>query len=97
MTDPICGMEVDPNSAAGKHQHDGQIYYFCSLHCLEQFKEDPEKFLKSSVNEQRTRVHPESRHPHPDLPPSRGKASDPLLPGSPLTTHYSQLITHTQW
>ena len=47
MTDPICGMEVDPNSAAGKHEHDGQIYYFCSQHCLAKFKEDPEKFLKS--------------------------------------------------
>ncbi len=73
MIDPVCGMEVQPNSAAGKHEHDGRVYYFCSKHCLAKFKEDPEKFLKSSANEQGTRVHPESWHPHPDLPPSRGK------------------------
>ena len=44
-TDPICGMTVDPKSAAGKHEHNGQTYYFCSQHCLAKFKEDPEKWL----------------------------------------------------
>ena len=47
MIDPICGMEVEPGNAAGKHVHNGQTYYFCSHHCLAKFKEDPEKFLKS--------------------------------------------------
>src|SRR5918995_7049455 len=45
ITDPICGMTVDPKSAAGKHEHNGQTYYFCSQHCLAKFKEDPEKWL----------------------------------------------------
>ena len=44
-TDPICGMTVDPRSAAGKHEHNGQTYYFCSQDCLAKFKEDPEKWL----------------------------------------------------
>ncbi|MGH7798299.1 MAG: heavy metal translocating P-type ATPase [Candidatus Binatia bacterium] len=44
-TDPICGMTVDPNTAAGKHEHNGQTYYFCSKHCVTKFKEDPERFL----------------------------------------------------
>ena len=43
--DPICGMNVDPSRAAGKHEHNGQTYYFCSQHCLAKFKEDPEKVL----------------------------------------------------
>ena len=51
MTDPVCGMEVQPNSAAGKHEHDGQVYYFCSKHCLERFKSDPKKFLQTASNE----------------------------------------------
>ncbi len=51
MTDPICGMEVEPNSAAGKHQHNGQVYYFCSVHCLERFKSDPAKFLQPRSEE----------------------------------------------
>ena len=46
-TDPICGMSVEPGSAAGKQEHNGQTYYFCSLHCLANFKEDPEKWLSA--------------------------------------------------
>ena len=50
MMDPICGMNVEPNSAAGSHVHNGQTYYFCSQHCLAKFKEDPERFLKSPAD-----------------------------------------------
>ena len=50
MIDPICGMEVEPGNAAGKHVYNGQTYYFCSHHCLAKFKEDPEKFLKSPAS-----------------------------------------------
>ena len=46
-TDPICGMTVNPQSAAGNYVHNGERYYFCSQHCLAKFKEDPEKFLES--------------------------------------------------
>jgi P-type Cu+ transporter len=48
MIDPICGMEVEPSNAAGSHVYNGQTYLFCSHHCLAKFKEDPDKFLKSS-------------------------------------------------
>src|SRR5918993_2347973 len=44
-TDPICGMNVEPNNAAGKHEHDGKAYYFCSKHCLTKFKEDPDEWV----------------------------------------------------
>jgi Cu+-exporting ATPase len=47
MIDPICGMNVEPSSAAGSRVHNGQTYYFCSEHCLAKFKQDAEKFLKS--------------------------------------------------
>jgi P-type Cu+ transporter len=48
-TDPICGMNVDPARAAAKYEHDGQVYYFCSQHCLAKFNEDPEKFLRAPM------------------------------------------------
>jgi P-type Cu+ transporter len=48
-TDPICGMNVDPKNAAGKHEYDGQTYYFCSQHCMTQFKKDPERFVKPAA------------------------------------------------
>ena len=29
--DPVCGMRVDPASAAGHGEFHGQTYYFCSV------------------------------------------------------------------
>ena len=43
--DPICGMTVAPETAAGEYEHDGTTYYFCSKGCLEKFKNDPGSFL----------------------------------------------------
>ncbi|HMF44532.1 MAG TPA: heavy metal translocating P-type ATPase [Polyangia bacterium] len=45
MFDPVCGMTVEPATAAGSHTHGGQTYYFCSRHCLEKFAADPARFL----------------------------------------------------
>jgi P-type Cu+ transporter len=45
MKDPVCGMDVAPESAAAAWEHDGRVYYFCSLGCLDRFKEDPERYL----------------------------------------------------
>jgi P-type Cu+ transporter len=41
----VCGMMVDPEKAAGKVEHDGKTYYFCSARCVERFRNEPEKFL----------------------------------------------------
>jgi Cu+-exporting ATPase len=45
MIDPVCGMTVDRDSAAGAWEHEGETYLFCSLGCLERFREDPGRFL----------------------------------------------------
>ena len=45
VKDPVCGMMVDPQKAAGKLEHAGETYHFCSARCAERFAEDPEKFL----------------------------------------------------
>jgi Cu+-exporting ATPase len=45
MTDPVCGMDVTPQTAAGAWAHGGMTYYFCSVGCLERFRADPERFL----------------------------------------------------
>jgi Cu+-exporting ATPase len=50
MTDPICGMSVEPERAAGSHVYNGQTYYFCSQHCLAKFKKDPGKFVKAPAS-----------------------------------------------
>src|SRR6266850_1731350 len=48
VLDPVCGMTVDPESAAGSFEHKGETYYFCSAHCLHKFRETPEQFLSQS-------------------------------------------------
>jgi len=45
VKDPVCGMMVEPQKAAGKVEHAGKTYHFCSTHCTERFKKEPEKFL----------------------------------------------------
>jgi Cu+-exporting ATPase len=44
--DPICGMTVDPASAAGSTDYQGRTYYFCSEHCLHRFQADPQRYLQ---------------------------------------------------
>lgn len=43
--DPVCGMDVDPASAAGSSEYKGKTYYFCAMSCKKSFEEDPEKYL----------------------------------------------------
>src|SRR3989442_525125 len=33
IKDPVCGMEVDPETATAKTMYDGDRYYFCSESC----------------------------------------------------------------
>ena len=43
-TDPVCGMEVDPSSAAGRTEWQGKTYHFRSNACKAKFDAAPEKF-----------------------------------------------------
>lgn len=45
MKDVVCGMNVDPKTAAAKSEYKGQTYYFCSRGCKAAFDKNPEKFL----------------------------------------------------
>jgi Cu+-exporting ATPase len=45
VKDPVCGMDIDVATAAGKSEHNGQTYYFCSLGCKKSFDENPEKYI----------------------------------------------------
>ena len=46
VTDPVCGMKIDPDTAYSKIEHDGRVVYFCSRMCEEEFKRNPRKYLK---------------------------------------------------
>ena len=38
MRDPVCGMDVQPDSAAATETHRGQTYYFCCKGCAAKFR-----------------------------------------------------------
>ena len=51
MIDPVCGMTVTPEDAAAAWEHGDVVYYFCSVGCMERFREAPEGFLTPGPNE----------------------------------------------
>jgi adenylate cyclase len=42
--DPVCRMVVDPERAAGRLVYEGSAYFFCSLSCVGEFAQRPERF-----------------------------------------------------
>jgi Cu+-exporting ATPase len=44
VVDPVCGMRVLPDKAAGSAEHAGKTYYFCCRQCLDAFRADPARF-----------------------------------------------------
>ncbi len=81
--DPVCGMRVDPEKAAGTITHRGQSYYFCSTGCLAKFKNNPEKVLHPAQQptpkdvEYTCPMHPEVRQLGPGSCPKCGMALEP--------------------
>jgi len=45
-TDPVCGMEVTPETAACSYEYKGKRYYFCAESCRDAFTESPQDFLR---------------------------------------------------
>jgi xanthine dehydrogenase accessory factor len=46
-TDQVCGMTVDPLTAAHKAVHDGRTYWFCSAGCHAEFEKEPQRYLRA--------------------------------------------------
>ena len=53
VIDPVCGMEIDPDTAAGKSEYQGQTYYFCAPGCKRSFDKDPEKYVNTAGTERK--------------------------------------------
>ena len=43
--DPVCGMEVDPQTAQHQATHGGETYSFCAEGCKDAFEKDPGAYL----------------------------------------------------
>ena len=89
VRDPVCGMLVDPERAAGSVAHQGQTYHFCSKGCAAKFQADPEKYLHPAATPQpmpketagveyTCPMHPEVRQIGPGSCPICGMALEPV-------------------
>ncbi|MCG6947503.1 MAG: heavy metal translocating P-type ATPase [Acidobacteria bacterium] len=56
-TDPVCGMEVDPEARKPSVKHRGTTYHFCSESCKERFTQHPARYLGVDTKEQEAEVH----------------------------------------
>ena len=55
VKDLVCGMMIDPKTAAATSEHEGKTYYFCARGCKVAFDKDPQKYIKGQE---------ESKHKH---------------------------------
>ena len=84
--DPVCGMTIDPASAAGHAEYRGKTYHFCSECCLTKFQADAARFVagpKPPADNQAgveftCPMHPEIRHVGPGSCPMCGMALEPV-------------------
>jgi Cu+-exporting ATPase len=79
--DPVCGMLVVPEKAAGQVEHAGKTYYFCSKSCAEKFSNEPEKFL--TVPETPGTEHSHAHHGHAAPVPPNAKTARYTCPMHP--------------
>ena len=86
VTDPVCGMQVDPASSKHRIDHVGTTYYFCSAGCRTKFAADPEAYLRPATERAQPApegtiytcpMHPQIRQEGPGNCPICGMALEP--------------------
>ncbi len=95
FTDPVCGMKTKDASKFIRYEYRGKNFFFCSEHCLEKFKQDPDRYANGSqLIEHKTihhehaakgniytcPMHPEVRQMGPGACPICGMALEPVIP-----------------
>ena len=93
--DPVCGMEIPPDTAEATTEYEGERFSFCSTDCSDLFERSPEKYVGTP-------------HPHlieangavlPRLPYGRAKGEFDIDIADPTTLHegdsvrFSKVIT----
>ena len=90
VTDPVCGMQVDPSENTLHTEHQGKTYYFCSDRCRGRFVDNPGQYLSGKPVEASAEVpagtiytcpmHPQIRQPGPGNCPICGMTLEPEMP-----------------
>jgi YHS domain-containing protein len=55
IEDPVCGMQINIDTAPARTELDGEIYYFCSEGCKETFERNPTRYLFPEGEDGKTR------------------------------------------
>ncbi len=96
--DPVCGMTISRDRAAGSSDYDGTTYYFCNPHCKTKFDANPEQYLGGKRPAPKAApagamyvcpMDPEVRQDHPGACPKCGMALEPEAVAAP--------VTRTEW
>src|SRR5919199_1603290 len=91
VTDPACGMQVDPATSRHRLEHGGTVFHFCSAGCREKLAADPAGYLAPKPAAPPAPVaegtiytcpmHPQIRQVGPGSCPICGMALEPETPG----------------
>ena len=88
VKDPVCGMDVNPQTSKHRTEHQGNGYHFCSAGCRTKFIADPQRYLEPEnaaaepVPEgaiYTCPMHPEIRQQGPGNCPICGMALEPEM------------------
>ena len=91
VTDPVCGMQVEPAKTPHRYAHEGHTYYFCCAGCRSKFIADSEKYRHGVPAEAAgprlsgaiytCPMHPQIRQAGPGACPICGMALEPEAGG----------------
>ena len=89
VIDPVCGMAVQPETAAAQTVYQQKTWYFCSTRCQARFTADPAAYLSKDretpvpakgAAQYTCPMHPEIVRNAPGSCPICGMALEPLVP-----------------
>jgi Cu+-exporting ATPase len=92
--DPVCGMTVDPEHAAGSSRIGDRTFYFCSPSCKTKFNANPAAYTGATRPEPKPApagasyvcpMDPEVRQDKPGACPKCGMALEPEIVAAPAT------------
>jgi len=49
VKDLVCGMMIDPKTAAATRVYEGTTYYFCAPGCAKAFEANPKKYVSAKA------------------------------------------------
>lgn len=71
---PVSGEKIDEKMKA-TYEYEGKIYNFCCAMCIDEFKKDPQKYIKKVEGELQSESKEESKHEERGTETMQGPAS----------------------